>query len=64
MAEIINLRQAKKRRARAEKKAGAEANRARFGRTKGQRRQNESDAAKAKADLDGKKLEDQDPDEK
>ena len=34
MSEIVNLRQAKKQRARAEKEARAEANRAKFGRTK------------------------------
>jgi hypothetical protein len=56
MAEIINLRQAKKRRARDGKAAAAETNRARFGRTKGARKKTEAEEAKAKHDLDGKKL--------
>ena len=56
MAEIINLRQAKKRRARAEKEAKAETNRARHGRTKGLRKKDEAEEAKAERDLDGKKL--------
>lgn len=37
MAEIINLRQTRKTRARAEKERAADANRARFGRTKSER---------------------------
>ena len=56
MAEIINLRQAKKRRAREEKTAKAEANRVRFGRSKPQRKESEAERAKAARDLDGKKL--------
>ena len=56
MAEIINLRQARKRRARDEKAAKAEENRVRFGRTKGERRKTKDDGEKAARDLDGKKL--------
>ena len=37
MAEIINLRQVRKAKARAEKAAGAAANRAKFGRTKAEK---------------------------
>jgi hypothetical protein len=56
MGEIINLRRARKAKARAEKEATAAANRAAFGRTKA-----EKDAAKTAADhaarsLDGAKL--------
>ena len=56
MSEIVNLRQAKKRRARAEKEAQAAANRATFGRTKAERKQRAAEQAKAEYDLDGKKL--------
>lgn len=58
MAEIVNLRQARKAKARKDTAAKAEANRAAFGRTR-----QEKDAAKANADLadrtlDGAKRED------
>ncbi|GAB4392848.1 MAG: DUF4169 family protein [Kiloniellaceae bacterium] len=56
MSEIINLRQAKKRRARAEKEAQAAANRTKFGRTKGARKKDEAGQARAERDLAGKKL--------
>jgi hypothetical protein len=56
MSEIVNLRQAKKRRARAEKDAKAAANRVAFGRTKAERRKTSAERAKDKRDLDGKKL--------
>jgi Domain of unknown function (DUF4169) len=57
MAEIVNLRQARKARARAEKEALAAANRAKFGRSKAER---EAEAAKrdlAEHQLDGHKRE-------
>jgi len=56
MSEIVNLRQAKKRRARAEKEAKAAANRVEFGRSKAERKQTGAQRAKDKRDLDGKKL--------
>ena len=52
MAEIVNLRQARKRRARAEKDAQAEQNRLSFGRTKAER-----EASAAKAELEARRLE-------
>src|SRR5690606_24849324 len=55
MSEIVNLREARKRKARAEKEAEAAANRRKFGRTKAERKQSEADRAKAARDLDGKK---------
>lgn len=55
MTEIVNLRQAKKRRARAEKEAQAASNRTKFGRTKGERKKLEAEAARARRELDGKK---------
>jgi hypothetical protein len=56
MSEIVNLRQAKKRRARAEKDAKAAANRVAFGRTKAERQKTSAERVKDKRDLDGKKL--------
>ena len=56
MTEIINLRQAKKRRARADKEARAAANRTKVGRTKGERKKAEAEQAQARRELDGKKL--------
>ncbi len=56
MTEIVNLRQAKKRRVRAEKEAQAAANRTRFGRTKAERKKATAEEARARRELDGKKL--------
>lgn len=51
MAEIVNLRQARKAKARAEKELAADSNRAKFGRTK-----SEKDRAKKVAALERDKL--------
>ena len=59
MAEIINLRQARKRRERADKEAEAAENRVRHGRTKADSERQAKDRNKSKKALDGKKL---DPD--
>ena len=59
MAEIINLRRAKKQKARAAKERDAEVNRVRFGTAKSQEKVNSARAEKARADLESKKL---DPD--
>ncbi|MEM7171091.1 MAG: DUF4169 family protein [Pseudomonadota bacterium] len=56
MAEIINLRQARKQKRRADKTAQAEQNRAKFGRDKGQKAENKRARDRAEQDLDGKKL--------
>ena len=53
MAEIINLRQAKKTRARAEKRAAGDENAARAGRTKALKALEKAQADKVRADLDG-----------
>ena len=55
MAEIVNLRQARKAKARAEKEQAAEANRARFGRTKAERDIERKISEKQNRDLDGHK---------
>jgi uncharacterized protein DUF4169 len=61
MAEIVNLRQARKQKARAEKEARAEQNRISFGRTKA-----EKSLTKAERDLAQSRLAShkRDPDEK
>ena len=55
MAEVINLRQARKHKAREEKEITAAANRARFGRTKAERLREAQEAARTERELDGKK---------
>lgn len=57
MAEIINLRQARKARDRAATGAKADSNRARFGRGKAEKHMVEDEAARIAKTLDGAKLE-------
>lgn len=58
MAEIVNLRQARKRKSRAEKETLASENRIKFGRTKAEKSSLDTRSAKEKHELDGKKLDD------
>ena len=58
MAEILNLNQARKARAKADAKAQAAENRAKFGRTKADKALEAARADKLKRDLDGAKRED------
>lgn len=58
MAEIINLRSARKAKARSEKEAAAEANRIKFGRTKAEKQQSAAEKALADKKLDSHKRED------
>ena len=53
MAEVINLRQARKQKARTEKEAAAAANRVAFGRTKAEKRLTEARNEQAERRLDG-----------
>ncbi|MHA6768728.1 DUF4169 family protein [Sphingobium ummariense] len=53
MADIINLRMARKAKARADAERQAAANRAKFGRSKAERQQIEREAAKLAKALDG-----------
>lgn len=53
MAEIINLRQARKARVRADRMRIAEANRAKFGRTRGERLAEQQEAQRMERQLDG-----------
>ena len=55
-AKIINLRQARKAKARAEKDRQAEENRARHGRSKAERHASEAEAERAVRRLDGLRL--------
>ncbi len=59
MAEIVNLRRARKDRARVEKAARAADNRARFGRGKDEKRATEVERARAETALDGNKIDDE-----
>lgn len=56
MATIVNLRQARKQRARADKDSEAAANRARFGRTKAERSRDTQATERAQAHLDAHRL--------
>lgn len=58
MADIINLREARKRKARAEKERQAADNRIRFGRTKAEKRLTELENSRFARDLDGKRRDD------
>lgn len=56
--DVVNLRQARKRKARAEKDAQAQRNRAEFGRTKAEKAVTSAEQARRERDLDGKHLPD------
>jgi hypothetical protein len=58
MAEIINLRQARKQKARAEKEARADENRIAFGRTKTEKNLTKAEQDLAKSRLDSHKRDD------
>ncbi|MAY67003.1 MAG: hypothetical protein CMM77_07740 [Rhodospirillaceae bacterium] len=55
-AEIVNLRQYRKEKQRQDRARTAEQNRARFGRGKAQRREDEMDRKRSEQDLDGKQF--------
>lgn len=57
MSNVISFSKAKKARERAEAKSQAAENRAKFGRTKGDKTKATAEAEKARRDLDGAKLE-------
>ena len=56
MADIINLRQARKHKQRADKDRQAAENRAKHGRTKGEKQRDAADADRARRQLDQSKL--------
>lgn len=53
MAEIVNLRAVRKAKARAEQENVAQANRAKFGRTKAEKARDKSEAERAARTIDG-----------
>ncbi len=55
MSEIVNLNKARKARERTQARTRADANAARFGRTKAQKAREEAEAKRASAELDGKR---------
>lgn len=57
MSEIVNLRQVRKNKARAEREREAEANRLRFGRTKAQKKADKQAKQREGRAVDDKKLE-------
>lgn len=57
MAELVNLRAAKKTRERVKKRAEGDENAAKFGRTKAEKAAEKAQADKARAALDGHKRE-------
>ena len=61
MAEIINLRQVRKQKARAQAEKTAEQNRIAFGRTKAERKLTEAERDKAARHIDGHKLDRDEP---
>ena len=63
MAEIINLRRARKDKQRRERDSEAEANRLRFGRTKAQKKLDQQSAERARRSIEAKRLETDAPDE-
>jgi hypothetical protein len=58
MGDVVNLNKLRKAKARVEAKAQAEANRARFGRTKAERKRDESERAILTRTVEGAKLDD------
>lgn len=59
MGEVVNLRAARKAKARKVQGAQAQANRAKFGRTKGEKLRAEQEAKRAARFLDGARRDDQ-----
>ncbi|MQT11530.1 DUF4169 family protein [Segnochrobactrum spirostomi] len=56
MGDIVNLRQARKRKARAEREAAADANRVAFGRTKAERNATRDETERSERRLDAHRL--------
>ncbi|MBY0319655.1 MAG: DUF4169 family protein [Reyranella sp.] len=56
MAEIVNLRRARKDKARQQRESEAEANRRRFGRTKAEKAADKDARERAERDIGGKKI--------
>jgi hypothetical protein len=63
MGEVVNLNRARKARAKAEAEKTAENNRVKHGTPKALRKQGEAERKKAERDIEGKRIEDDTPDE-
>ena len=61
MADVVNLRQARKRRDRTEKAQAAQENRVRFGRTKAAKANDKATRERQQRTVDGAKLDDETP---
>ncbi len=61
MADIVNLRQARKRKARAERERTADANRLKFGRSKAEKENNLLEKARVERAHDGHRRDDDEP---
>ena len=57
MGQVVNLRTVRKQKARAEKEMTAEANRLKFGRTKGEKRKDATEKSRSEKHIDGHKRE-------
>ena len=60
MAEIVNLRRARKDKARQQRESAAAANRRRFGRTKAEKAADKDAQDRSQREVDGKKIDDRD----
>lgn len=60
-AEIVNLKQYRKKKQRVEKERAAGDNRVKYGRTKRQKQRDEFESGRYEADLTGKHLDDDEP---
>lgn len=56
MAEIVNLRRARKDKARQQRESEADANRRRFGRTKAEKAHDKDAQERSRREIDGKKI--------
>ena len=56
MADIVNLRRARKDKARREREVEADANRRRFGRTKAEKTNDKNAQEQARREIDGKRI--------
>lgn len=61
MADIVNLREARKRKARAERERTAEANRLKFGRSKAEKKHSLMEKARGERAHDGHRRDDDEP---
>ncbi len=61
MADIVNLKRARKDKARRERDSEAQANRRRFGRTKAEKAADKDAGTRARRDIDGKLIEREKP---